>query len=54
MDYGKGLAMTGPGIAIGGTVFGPPLLVAIAGGAILLGGLVIRFGWRRKKAVTEL
>lgn len=49
-NYGNALASTGLGaITIGGVVLDQWWLVAVAGGLVGAGVLVLRLGWRRGK-----
>lgn len=53
MDYGKGsLPLTGAGIAVGGVIIDQVWLLAVAGGLIGVGALLLRVGYRRRKPVN--
>lgn len=49
------LAQTGIGgaVVIGGTVYTGYWLLAVAGAVVLAGALLVRYGFRRKRSVTE-
>lgn len=53
--YGSGLAYTGLGtITIGGLVFDQVWLVAIAVSLVVVGALLVRFGFRRGKTAKDI
>jgi hypothetical protein len=52
VDYGK-LPFTGAGFAVGGIVFDQVRLVAIAVGIMVIGMLMVRFGWRRGQNISD-
>jgi hypothetical protein len=52
MDYGR-LPVTGAGLALGSVFIGQTELVAIALALVAVGTLLIRFGWRRGKSMTD-
>jgi hypothetical protein len=53
MNYGQ-MASTGATVTIGSVVLDQVELVSIAGGLVLLGALMIRFAFRRKKSPQEV
>lgn len=53
--YGNGLAFTGLGtITIGGLVFDQVWLVAAAVTLVVVGALMVRFGFRRGKTAKDV
>jgi hypothetical protein len=53
MDYGKAaLPLTGAGIAVGGVIIDQVWLLAIAGGLIAGGALLLRLTYRRGKPLN--
>jgi hypothetical protein len=54
MDYGR-LPLTGAaGLTIGAIVIDQLWLLAVAVGLVTVGVLLIRFGWRRGKTLSDL
>lgn len=52
MNYGK-LAYTGMGaLTVGGVALNQYALLGIATGLVITGALLVRFAWRRGKAVN--
>lgn len=53
MDYGQ-LPYTGGGLVLGSLIISQTWLLGIAVALVLMGTLLIRFGWRRGKAGNDL